>query len=382
MMKNRLIITVVVTAVFVLSLSVSWAEETTTTTAPVTTTLPATTVPAVPDLDDPLPTDTTPPVSVPTKQELLAKKKAEAANKNLDKASQKLLDTQLKIDQTTIAIQDSVAQLAAINDKIEKNSAILAINELPTKQLQKEIQYRAIKLYQDSSGSQTDALAQFYQKRVSKLADSVQSSSSKVFVVYQKKVDELNAIKSDLDNQQIQATTLQSQLKTQNDQLAIDFEAAKKEYEKQSKTFLDANGIIAGKLAVDGKMCPIAGPMTHTDDWGNARSGGRRHKGNDLFNATGTPNVAIVSGRIERTTGGLGGNGIFLYGDDGNAYYYAHLLSWAGEIPRRVVQGEVIGYTGATGNAVGGAPHTHFEIRIGNTEHTNPYPVIRIICGV
>lgn len=382
MVKNRLFIALVIVAVFAMPFSGAYADDPTTTTVPVTTAPPVAPSPSIPDLDDPLPTDTTPPTSVPSKEDLIAKKKAEAANKNLDKASQRLLDTQLKIAQTTIAIQDSVAQLASINDKIEKNSAILAVNELPTKQLQKEIQYRAIKLYQDSSGNQTDALAAFYQARVSKLADSVQSSSSKIFSVYRKRVDELSAIEKDLSSQQIQATNLQAQLKAQNDQLAIDFEAAKKEYEKQSKTFLDVAGSIGGRLAVDGKMCPIAGPMTHVDDWGNARSGGRSHKGNDLFNAQGTPNVAIVNGRIERTTGGLGGNGVFLYGDDGNAYYYAHLLTWAGELPRRVVQGEVIGYTGATGNAAGGAPHTHFEIRIGNTAHTNPYAIIRIICGV
>ncbi len=156
---------------------------------------------------------------------------------------------------------------------------------------------------------------------------------------------------------------------------------SKKEYEKQSKSFLDANGLVTARLAIDGKVCPIAGPLTHVDDWGNPRSGGRTHKGNDLFSVKGTPNVAIVSGTTVFSDGGLGGMGIFLQGDDGNHYYYAHLNARAGE-PRRVVQGEVIGYTGDTGNAVGGAPHTHFEIRLGGTTHVNPYPTLRIICGV
>lgn len=383
MTKIKVLIILLILVCFVMPIS-AFADDPTTTvvTTPIVTTIAPTTLPPAPELDDPLPSDTTPPVSVPSKEDLIAKKKAETANKNLDKASQKLLDTQLKIEQTTLAIQDSVASLAAINDKIDVNTAILAVNELPTAQLQKEIQYRAIKLYQDSSGVPTDALARFYHARVVSLADSVQSSSSKVFSIYRKKVDELSTIKNELDTQQSQATNFQAQLTAQNVQLAIDFDSAKKEYEKQSITFLNAAGSVSGRLAIEGKMCPIAGPMTHVDDWGNARSGGRTHKGNDLFSAQGTPNVAIVKGRAERTTGGLGGNGVFLYGDDGNAYYYAHLLTWAGDFPRNVEQGEVIGYTGASGNADGGAPHTHFEIRIGNTLHTNPYPVIRIICGV
>ncbi len=104
MVKNRLFIALVIVAVFAMPFSVAYADDPTTTTVPVTTAPPVAPSPSIPDLDDPLPTDTTPPTSVPSKEDLIAKKKAEAANKNLDKASQRLLDTQLKIDQTTIAI--------------------------------------------------------------------------------------------------------------------------------------------------------------------------------------------------------------------------------------------------------------------------------------
>ncbi|MGH9034686.1 MAG: murein hydrolase activator EnvC family protein, partial [Acidimicrobiia bacterium] len=72
-------------------------------------------------------------------------------------------------------------------------------------------------------------------------------------------------------------------------------------------------------------ICPIAGPVAFSDSWGDPRGGGRRHKGTDMMNPFGTPNVAVVSGQIARHRSGAGGLAIYLYGDDGTTYYYAHL---------------------------------------------------------
>ena len=93
----------------------------------------------------------------------------------------------------------------------------------------------------------------------------------------------------------------------------------------------------------------------------------------------GTPNVAVVSGRAEMRAGGTSGLGVWLYGDDGNLYYYFHLEAYEGGI-RRVAQGEVVGYTGNTGDASGGAPHTHFEVHPGGGPAVNPYPTVVAIC--
>ncbi|MGH9003113.1 MAG: murein hydrolase activator EnvC family protein, partial [Acidimicrobiia bacterium] len=101
-------------------------------------------------------------------------------------------------------------------------------------------------------------------------------------------------------------------------------------------------------------ICPVAGPMAFTDSWGDPRGGGRRHKGVDIMNPAGTPNVAVVSGQIARHRSGAGGLAIYLYGDDGHTYYYAHLAEVVGP-DRRVAQGEVVAKTGNSGNARGGA---------------------------
>ena len=126
-------------------------------------------------------------------------------------------------------------------------------------------------------------------------------------------------------------------------------------------------------------ICPIRGPLAFSDSWGDPRSGGRRHKGTDLMSPHGTDNVAVVSGGFRRHHSGAGGLSIYLYGDDGNTYYYAHLSEVVGP-DRRVARGEVIGKTGNSGNARGGSPHTHFELHAGGGEAVNPYPVLAAHC--
>lgn len=121
-------------------------------------------------------------------------------------------------------------------------------------------------------------------------------------------------------------------------------------------------------------ICPINGPVAFSDDFG----GRRNHKGNDLMSPRGTENVAVVAGTIETRPWRGGGITIFLRGDDGHTYIYMHLLRIVGPIPRHVEQGEVIGLTGATGNAT--AYHTHFEFHPGGGAAVNPYPLIAAHC--
>ncbi|MDP9387791.1 MAG: M23 family metallopeptidase [Actinomycetota bacterium] len=121
-------------------------------------------------------------------------------------------------------------------------------------------------------------------------------------------------------------------------------------------------------------LCPVAGPATFTDSWLAPRSGGRRHLGVDIFAAGGTPVVAPVAGEVELRADTLGGLSFHLWGDDGSYYYGAHLSRYEG-VGGPIKAGAVVGYVGRSGNAVGTAPHLHFEIHPGRRRGMASSPV-------
>jgi len=135
-------------------------------------------------------------------------------------------------------------------------------------------------------------------------------------------------------------------------------------------------------VATEGFVCPVQGGASFINSWGFPRSGGRTHKGVDMFAKRGTPTPAVTSGTIKMRTVNLGGTVTYLYGDDGNKYYYAHLNGYPAGLRdgQRVERGQTIGLVGNSGNAEGASPHVHFEIRPGGGNAVNPYPTVRPAC--
>ena len=137
----------------------------------------------------------------------------------------------------------------------------------------------------------------------------------------------------------------------------------------------------SGSVQVGSFICPMTpGRTSFIDSWGFPRSGGRSHKGVDMFAARGEPIYAVQAGRASASSNSLGGISVHLRADTGFTYYYAHLDSRAISGSQRVEQGQVVGYNGSTGNARGTSPHLHFEIRPGGGGPVNPYPTVRAAC--
>lgn len=123
--------------------------------------------------------------------------------------------------------------------------------------------------------------------------------------------------------------------------------------------------------------------VSFRDTWGAPRSGGRRHQGTDVMAPFNVPVYAFTSGVIlRRSNSRLGGIGLYLRGDDGATYFYAHLNGYTSNAVagRRVVAGEQVGFNGFTGNASRSAPHVHFERAAPSGGKQNPFPYLVAAC--
>ena len=130
--------------------------------------------------------------------------------------------------------------------------------------------------------------------------------------------------------------------------------------------------------------CPVDGFMVYSDTWGAPRSGGRRHEGVDFLAARGTPVVAVEDGTVKRMrNGGLGGITVWLAGNSGHEYYYAHLNEWAPGLAagQTVSAGDPLGTVGTTGNSPEHIPHLHWEYHPNGGPAVNPTPLARALCG-
>jgi murein DD-endopeptidase MepM/ murein hydrolase activator NlpD len=105
---------------------------------------------------------------------------------------------------------------------------------------------------------------------------------------------------------------------------------------------------------------PLNGPVTGV--FGEVRPG-HLHSGVDIAVPEGTPIRAADSGRVA-LMGWVGGYGNYtcVQHTASMSTCYGHQSSFATSNGASVSQGQVIGYSGNTGNSTG--PHLHFEVRI------------------
>ena len=141
-------------------------------------------------------------------------------------------------------------------------------------------------------------------------------------------------------------------------------------------------GPVQGAYAGPPAVCPVGPVHSFTDTWHAARSGGRKHQGTDVFAPHGSPAYAVVDGVVDKWSGGgLGGIALWLRGDDGTRYYYAHNAANVAPVGTRVRAGELVAYVGNTGNAETTPPHIHFEAHPRGGPAHNPHPWLAAICA-
>jgi len=93
---------------------------------------------------------------------------------------------------------------------------------------------------------------------------------------------------------------------------------------------------------------------------------GRMHYGLDIAVPSGTPVRASAAGKVTYA-GSMGSYGLLVIIDHGNRVEtrYAHNSRIVVKVGQRVKRGDIIAYSGNTGNSTG--PHLHFEIRYRGT---------------
>ena len=305
-------------------------------------------------------------------------------------------DLQRRADAAAVRYDRAVASLSRLGDEIDRLERSIGEAEARMAPLRAAVTRRAVAVYTGEHG--LDALSGFADgvdlvdsARAVKLASVASARAGAMLEVINaattglaRRRDELAVRRAE---QQRAADDLQAERR--DVELALSFLAQREQREQALQSRLIPRTSRGERVPLDQRrptdpipvvtdlVCPIRGPLTFTDTWGAPRPGGRRHEGTDLMNPYGTPNVAVVSGDFETHHSGLGGLSIYLHGDDGNTYYYAHLSQVVGP-DRRVAQGEVIGLTGSSGDAT--TPHTHFEFHPGGGPAVNSYPLLRAHC--
>jgi murein DD-endopeptidase MepM/ murein hydrolase activator NlpD len=113
-------------------------------------------------------------------------------------------------------------------------------------------------------------------------------------------------------------------------------------------------------------LIPVAGVSASqlSDTFNQARDNDHRHEALDIPAAKGTYVLAVADGKVVKLFESKP-SGLTIYQFDVSekfAYYYAHLDRYAEGIKEGAIlkRGDLIGYVGATGNAV--TPHLHFAI--------------------
>jgi murein DD-endopeptidase MepM/ murein hydrolase activator NlpD len=272
-----------------------------------------------------------------------------------------------------------------LNDRIVATRARIAQREATIVRLEERLRVRAVGAFESGLGGTLDALLSStsmgelsdrieYLDRIARVdSDSVLSLE----VEREQLRRDRDSLAASIDRQGEVAARLdgaRADIATATARLADDVARLEDrlKQEQQALSFFGQSANPGAPIAV----CPVRGPNSFVDSFGDPRPGGRTHEGIDLIAPYGTPVVAVQPGRAVAAPNALGGNAVIVYGPGGDWTYYAHLSRYGGLGAVNV--GTVIGYVGATGDT--NVNHLHFEYHPGGGAAVDPYAALRAVC--
>ncbi len=291
-------------------------------------------------------------------------------------------------------LEDQIRNLEAQGAELKARHALLgdALSRMAVRRYMLGGEPQTVRVPSDDGGHEA-ARAEALAKLVVRDADSTLDSYRKAGEDLELSLAAMEAAKRDADEALLESKERSRQIQTELARLEkleaerkAREEAARMQRERQTRAenararpVRTAPSGSAGVAGGEGWLCPVQGAVAFSNDWGDPRSGGRRHEGTDILAARGTPVVASVSGIVRPHSSTRGGISYYLAGDDGNTYFGTHLASLSGA-SGRVERGTVLGAVGNSGNASGGPNHLHFEIHPGGGAPVNPYPTVARYC--
>ena len=305
-------------------------------------------------------------------------------------------------------LSDLEARMETIQGRFDANTEIVEKLRARTKQLDREIEQieaRTIHLRRQRTTLIEDAIRQpsdlygsdatgspvalVRSENLGDLAERqeilsrVSMKDATLLVKLAKAETELEILDEVLEAREVELEREAERLAEASKELQKHFRSIATEYQRLRRRVSEPErpgGSNASATDRGGMPCPVDGPVSFVDSWGDLRSGGRAHAGTDMMADYGTPVVAIVSGTVSFAEyDGSGGYMIMFDGDDGNQYWYVHNQENLVVVGQKVEAGEQIATVGDTGNAAG-TPHVHFEFHPGGGAAVNPYSLVSSLC--
>ena len=314
--------------------------------------------------------------------------------KELDKIKGQKASTQKQknlLDQRNAALTDEIglleqqiditARSIAANEALEEQQTQLFHKQVRAEEEQGTLSYWSV-LFKATSFSDLISRIDFineiarYNKKVISDLQEIRQELADDKAALEQQSEELTASTQEREGQISESMKLLAEyIKTEEGKQA-EYDAIKAE-EEALDDLIAAAEAKARELGMDdivgtvgGYVWPCNGIRWITSKFGGRNSpggiGSTNHKGVDIGTPMGTPVLAAKAGKVTwaSSNGGYGQCVIISHGK-GNSTLYGHLSGYNVSVGDQVTQGQVVAYSGNTGNSTG--PHLHFGVMENDT---------------